>query len=144
MSVPPSLRAFDPARDHAAVVTLWTEVLGYTSAHNAPELSIRKKIEMNDGLFFVAEAGGRLLGTVMAGYDGHRGWIYSLAVDATFRNQGVGRALLHRAEAGLLERGCVKINLQIGDGNEAVAGFYEKMGYRVEPRTSMRKILPPG
>lgn len=137
-----SIRPFDVARDHAAVVALWSEVLGYVSAHNAPELSIRKKTEVADGLFFVADDAGRLAGTVMAGYDGHRGWIYSLAVAPALRNRGLGRALLRHAEAALRERGCVKINLQIADGNEAVIGFYEKLGYKVEPRTSMGKLMP--
>jgi len=141
MSAGPDIRFFDSHRDHAAVVALWTAILGYGFAHNAPELSIRKKIEVADGLFFVAETDGRLVGTVMAGYDGHRGWIYSLAVDPAFRKQGIGRGLLRRAETSLLERGCVKINLQIADGNEAVIGFYEKTGYKVEPRTSMGKLL---
>ena len=135
------IRPFDPDCDHSAVVALWSATLGYSSAHNAPELSIRKKVEVGVGLFFVAEAAGRLVGTVMAGYDGHRGWIYSLAVDTDFRKQGIGRALLRRAESALEKRGCVKINLQVGDGNEAVIGFYEKMGYKVEPRTSMGKLL---
>ncbi len=141
MSAGPDIRLFDSRRDHAAVVALWTAVLGYGFAHNAPELSIRKKTEVADGLFFVAEAEGRLVGTVMAGYDGHRGWIYSLAVDPVFRKQGIGRRLLRHAETSLLERGCVKINLQIADGNEGVIGFYEKTGYKVEPRTSMGKLL---
>jgi len=141
MGTGPDIRPFDPDRDHAAVVALWGATLGYGSAHNAPGLSIRKKTEVADGLFFVAETDGRLVGTVMAGYDGHRGWIYSLAVDPALRKQGVGRALLRHAEAALGERGCVKVNLQIGDGNEAVIGFYEKTGYKVEPRTSMGKLL---
>ena len=135
------IRLFDADKDHADVVALWTEVLGYGFAHNAPELSIRKKVEVADGLFFVAEIDGRLTGTVMAGYDGHRGWIYSLAVAPAVRKRGIGRALLQHAEAALLARGCVKINLQISNGNEAVIGFYEKTGYKVEPRTSMGKLL---
>ena len=137
----PEIRLFEEQRDHIAVVALWRAVLGYGTAHNAPELSIRKKLEMADGLFFVAESTGRLVGTVMAGYDGHRGWIYSLAVEPAFRNQGIGRALLRRAEAALHGRGAVKINLQIADGNEGVAGFYAKLGYKVEPRTSMGKVI---
>lgn len=141
MSTGPDIRPFNSAQDHTAVVALWTTVLGYGAAHNAPELSIRKKVEVADGLFFIAEIAGRLAGTVMAGYDGHRGWIYSLAVDPACRKQGIGRALLRRAEAALHERGCVKINLQIADGNEGVIGFYEKTGYKVEPRTSMGKLL---
>ena len=141
MSAVSGIRPFDPARDHAAVVSLWTEVLGYGSAHNAPELAIRKKLEAADGLFFVAETEGRLTGTVMAGYDGHRGWIYSLAVAPGSRLRGIGRALLRHAEERLDALGCVKINLQISGGNEAVVGFYEKTGYRIEPRISLGKLL---
>ena len=141
MSTGPDIRPFNSVQDHAAVVALWNAVLGYGFAHNAPELSIRKKVEVADGLFFVAESAGRLVGTVMAGYDGHRGWIYSLAVDPVCRKRGIGRALLQRAEAALQERGCVKINLQVADGNEGVIGFYEKTGYKVEPRTSMGKLI---
>ncbi|HTJ78342.1 MAG TPA: GNAT family acetyltransferase [Rariglobus sp.] len=144
MIAAPDIRCFDQDKDHASVVALWTSVLGYGLAHNAPVLSIRKKVEADDGLFFVAEVDGRLIGTVMAGYDGHRGWIYSLAVEPLHRNRGVGRALLRHAETALMDRGCVKINLQIAVGNEAVIGFYEKTGYKVEPRTSMGKVLNGG
>ena len=141
--MPPSfvIRAFDELKDHASVVKLWSSVLGYQSAHNDPALSIRKKTEVRDGLFYIAESADQLAGTVMAGYDGHRGWIYSLAVKPELRSQGIGRALLLHAESALAERGCVKINLQISGGNEGVIGFYKKMGYRVEQRVSMGKTL---
>ena len=83
-----------------------------------------------------------IMAAVMVGYDGHRGWLYAVAVPPTHQRQGIGAALVHHAEAALAARGCLKINLQITGGNEAVAGFYEALGYRVEPRVSMGKLLP--
>jgi ribosomal protein S18 acetylase RimI-like enzyme len=124
------------------VVALWKASFGYETAHNAPGLAIDKKLAVNDGLFFVALSGERVIGTVLAGYDGHRGWLYSVAVDATQRQQGLGKALVRHAEDALARRGCMKINLQIADGNEQVTGFYESLGYGVEKRVSMGKRIP--
>ena len=124
------------------VIALWRDAFGYATAHNAPGLAIDKKLAVADGLFFVALRGGAVAGTAMAGYDGHRGWLYSVAVQASCRQAGVGSALVRHAEAELVRRGCLKINLQLADGNAAVARFYEALGYRVEPRTSMGKPIP--
>jgi ribosomal protein S18 acetylase RimI-like enzyme len=77
----------------------------------------------------------------MAGYDGHRGWIYSLAVAPDRRGQGLGTRLLDHALAALKARGCVKVNLQILESNEAVRRFYEANGFTVEPRLSMGRVL---
>ena len=124
-----------------AVMALWRSAFGYTTPHNEPGLAIDKKLAMNDELLFVALHAGTVAGTVMAGYDGHRGWLYSVAVAPAHRHQGVGSALVRHAEAELARRGCMKINLQITGGNDAVAAFYETLGYRVEPRISMGKIV---
>lgn len=84
---------------------------------------------------------GRVMGTVMAGYDGHRGWIYSLAVNSTCRKQGMGSMLLESAMLALEQLGCFKVNLQILEENRAVRRFYEANGFAVEKRLSMgRKI----
>ena len=96
---------------------------------------------MADGLFWVAENGSAVAGTVMAGYDGHRGWIYSMAVHPDHRGNGIGSRLLAVAEACLLSLGCVKINLQILQHNEQVKRFYQAHGYSVEERISMGKRL---
>lgn len=77
----------------------------------------------------------------MAGYDGHRGWIYSLAVLPQNRLQGIGSRLVRHAEQQLQRLGCAKINLQIFQGNAAVVEFYRKLGYQTEPRISMGKQL---
>jgi ribosomal protein S18 acetylase RimI-like enzyme len=123
------------------VIQLWETVFGYETAHNTPSLAIDKKLAVHDGLFFVALADGSVCGTVMAGYDGHRGWLYAVAVHPLHRKQGLGAALVRFAEQALVARGCMKINLQIVSGNDAVAGFYESLGYAVERRISMGKTL---
>ncbi len=135
---------FESSRDFDQVAALWREVFGYDSPHNAPELVIKKKLEQCDGLFFVARLGRSVVGTVIAGYDGHRGWIYSLAVLPDQRGQSIGSRLLRHAEARLAELGCIKVNLQIVEGNEAAVGFYERHGYDIEPRISMGKRLASG
>jgi ribosomal protein S18 acetylase RimI-like enzyme len=123
----------------AAVITLWETAFGYETAHNTPSLVIDKKLSVADGLFFVALAEDGVVGTVMAGYDGHRGWLYSVAVHPAQRRQGLGARLVRHAEQALTDRGCMKINLQIVSTNESVKGFYEALGYGVEPRLSMGK-----
>jgi ribosomal protein S18 acetylase RimI-like enzyme len=124
------------------VIALWETVFGYEAPHNKPSLAIDKKLEANDQLFFVAVADNAVAGTLMAGYDGHRGWIYSVAVARSHRRQGVGSRLVSHAERALARRGCVKINLQILEGNESVVGFYAKLGFSVEKRVSMGKRMP--
>jgi ribosomal protein S18 acetylase RimI-like enzyme len=123
----------------AAVIALWETAFGYETAHNTPSLVIDKKLSVADGLFFVALAEDGVVGTVMAGYDGHRGWLYSVAVHPAQRRQGLGARLVRHAEQALTDRGCMKINLQIVSTNESVKGFYEALGYGVEPRLSMGK-----
>ena len=123
------------------VIELWQKAFGYGTARNAPALVIDKKLEIEDGLFFVGINSGKIIGTVMAGYDGHRGWIYSLAVLPMYRKQGVGSALLSHAEQELSSLGCVKINLQVLEGNGAAEKFYISNGYSIEKRISMGKEL---
>lgn len=136
------IEPFDDREHRDQVVDLWTREFGYPDPRNEPGLVIDKKLAAGDGLFFVALVDDRVAGTVMAGYDGHRGWVYSLAVLPGSRRRGVGTMLLEHAERGLRERGCVKINLQILDRNEGARGFYLSRGYRVEERISMGKEIP--
>jgi len=131
----------DPAH-RSQVVALWDSVFGYEAAHNKPTVVIEKKMEANDQLFFVAATEASVIGTIMAGYDGHRGWIYSLAVSPLHRRQGVGSRLISAAEQSLRGKGCMKVNLQIMEGNESVTEFYSALGYSVERRISMGKRLP--
>ncbi len=89
----------------------------------------------------VAVEDGKIVGTVMGGYDGHRGWIYSLAVDHRERHRGIGSALIDYIEQALKALGCLKVNLQVVASNSGVVEFYEKLGFSVEDRISMGKRL---
>jgi ribosomal protein S18 acetylase RimI-like enzyme len=133
---------FSETNHRAKVIALWEAVFGYEAAHNRPALVIDKKLAVDDGLFFVALSGEEVVGTVMAGYDGHRGWIYSVAVSPDYRRRGVGSQLVAVAERALAAKGCVKVNLQILEGNESVTAFYASVGFSVEKRISMGKRLP--
>jgi ribosomal protein S18 acetylase RimI-like enzyme len=124
------------------VIALWQTVFAYETAHNRPGLVIDKKLAVNDDLFFVALVDNEVVGTIMAGYDGHRGWIYSVAVSPSHRRQGIGSQLVAHAERALIAKGAVKINLQIMQGNEAVTAFYASLGFSVEKRISMGKPIP--
>ena len=112
--------------------------------HNSPEHSLALKLAIDPELLVVAEVDGRIIGTAMGGYDGHRGWIYSVAVKPDFQRHGVGRALITRLEELLIERGAPKINLQVRVNNDRVVGFYVRLGYMVEPRVSMGKVVYRG
>jgi ribosomal protein S18 acetylase RimI-like enzyme len=129
--------------DEEQVIAMWRSCFAAEDlvGRNEPQASIRRKLGVQRELFFVARAAGRIVGTAMAGYDGHRGWIYSVAVPPDERRRGVGRALLGRAEAALVELGCPKVNLQVRVTNRGVIAFYERCGYVVEERVSMGKLL---
>jgi ribosomal protein S18 acetylase RimI-like enzyme len=136
------IEEYSDARHRDQVIRLWEDVFGRASAaHNQPAVSIAKKTAVHDGLFFVATANSAVVGTVMAGYDGHRGWIYTLVVAGTHRHRGIGSVLLTHAGKKLKQLGCLKVNLQIRDGNDAVESFYLKNGYSTEKRISMGKRL---
>jgi ribosomal protein S18 acetylase RimI-like enzyme len=132
---------FDNARHRDQVIALWQVIFGYKDVRNHPGFVIDKKISVKDGLFFVATHQGGVVGTVMAGYDGHRGWIYSMAIHPKYQNKGIGSDLLAHAESQLSSLGCAKINLQILHDNEAVQRFYQANGYTTEKRISMGKQL---
>jgi ribosomal protein S18 acetylase RimI-like enzyme len=134
------IEPFQPS-DEAAVIALWLEVFPDAPPRNDPARMIRLKRALQSELFLVARSRGTIVGTTMGGYDGHRGWVYLVAVDPRHRRRGIGAALLGEIEKRLLECGCPKINLQIDDTNAEVVGFYEHLGYHVEPRISMGKIL---
>lgn len=129
--------------DHDAVVALWRRVFPDAPARNDPVRDVERMRAFQPDLFLVAEEAGRPVGTVLAGYDGHRGWLHRLAVAPEARRRGVGRALVQEAERRLAECcGCPKLNLQIRAETPEPQGFYERLGYRVEARISMGKELP--
>jgi len=128
------------AGDAEAVVELWV-ACDLTRPWNDPHADIERKTADSPELFLVGEEDGLVVGSVMAGYDGHRGWINYLAVHPTLRGRGHGRALMDAAEERLAARGCAKINLQVRDGNEAACAFYRAVGYERQPLVDFGKRL---
>jgi ribosomal protein S18 acetylase RimI-like enzyme len=135
------IRPFTPT-DTDPVIELWHAV-GLTRPWNDPRRDIRRKLEVQPELFLVAERDGRLVGTAMGGYEGHRGWINYLAVDPIEQGSGVGRALVERLEQKLEALGCPKVNLQVRRDNTAAVRFYEHLGYGLDESVSMGKRLIP-
>jgi ribosomal protein S18 acetylase RimI-like enzyme len=127
--------------DRESVLRLWADAFPDEPAHNQSERMIARKLRVQPDLFLVAVADGVLTGTVMAGYDGVRGWIHRLAVARTVRRHGIGTALLREAETRLLALDCPKVNLQVRARNEEVVAFYEAAGYRVEANISMARHI---
>lgn len=123
-----------------AVVALW-ERCGLTRPWNDPRKDIARKLLVQPELFLVAATDEQIVGTVMAGYEGHRGWINYLGVDPAYQRQGIGRLLMSAAEEKLQARGCPKINLQVRSTNSAVIAFYNAIGYAVDDVTSLGKRL---
>lgn len=132
----------------ASVAALWREIFPDAPRHNQPERDIWRKLSVQRELFLVAlvdeGAGEELAGTAMAGYDGHRGWLYYLAVRPRLRRGGIGRALMARVEADLAAIGCPKLNLQVRAANIGAVAFYKHLGFTVEERVSMGKRLASG
>ncbi|MGD8554861.1 MAG: GNAT family acetyltransferase [Anaerolineales bacterium] len=127
--------------DEDGVVELWECVFPQAPAHNRPVDVIRTKLGVQPELFFVAADDDRIVGSAMSGFDGHRGWVYAVAVHPEFRRKGIGSLLMKKAESALRAIGCPKLNLQIRAENYPVQAFYESLGYHVEDRISMGKKL---
>jgi ribosomal protein S18 acetylase RimI-like enzyme len=126
----------------AGVEALWQEAFPNDAPWNKASTAVAEKIRFQPDLMLVALEGVLVVGSVMAGYDGHRGWISRIAVLRTHRHKGIGNALLSEAERRLVALGCIKVNLQVLETNSAVVRFYEEAGYEIEPRVSMSKHLP--
>jgi ribosomal protein S18 acetylase RimI-like enzyme len=134
-----NIRSFQAA-DRELVVDLWSRC-GLLRPWNDPRKDIARKLRVQPELFLVVEVEGAIAGTVMAGYDGHRGWINYLAVDPGSRHRGLGRALMAEAERLLRERGCPKINLQVRHDNREAIAFYQRIGFAEDAVVSLGKRL---
>jgi ribosomal protein S18 acetylase RimI-like enzyme len=128
------------ATDEAALIELWA-ACELTRPWNDPARDIARKLADSPQLLLVGEEDGVVVGSVMVGYDGHRGWINYLAVHPSRQGSGLGRVLMGAAEERLAALGCAKINLQVRDDNEAARAFYEAIGYHLEPIVSFGKRL---
>ena len=123
------------------VDALWRAVFPEDPPHSRAAVAVPRKLAVQRDLFLVAVENGSVLGTILAGYDGHRGWLYKLAVHPNARRCGIGEKLVRAAEKRLAAMGCTKANLQVRDTNHEAARFWARMGYAQEPRISMGRNL---
>lgn len=130
-------------RHFNGVEALWQRVFPDDPPWNTAATAIPEKLKRQPDLFVVATVEDQVVGSIMAGYDGHRGWLYALAVLDSHRGQGIGRALVAEGERRLAALGCGKVNLQVRSTNSRVIAFYERLGYFVEDRVSMGKRMLP-
>ncbi len=138
-AAPAGIRSF-ASRDEEQVVALWTSC-GLTRPWNDPHRDIARKLAAQPELFLVGVIDDRVVATAMVGYEGHRGWIYYLAVSTDHQREGRGRAMMNAAERLLIERGCPKINLQLRSSNAEAIGFYRALGYVQDDVISLSKRL---
>jgi ribosomal protein S18 acetylase RimI-like enzyme len=124
--------------DTDAVLEVWS-LAGITTPERKPRSDIQKKLRHSPESFFVGAHEGKIVATVMVGYDGHRGWIYKLAVRPDLQRKGIGTQMMEQAESWLRQQGCLRVKLQIDEARSDVAGFYKKLGYEVQPLVSMAK-----
>lgn len=136
-----AIRSFHPS-DEAAIIQLWQEC-GLTRRWNDPRKDIARKLSVQSDLFLVGEVNGVIVGTLMGGYDGHRGWINYLAVSPAHQRRSYATALMRAVERKLLEMGCPKINLLVRSGNVAVKRFYDSLGFHQDEVISLGKRLIP-
>lgn len=126
--------------DEADLIELWRQC-GLIVPWNNPLTDIARKAEDSPELFFIGKIAGRLVASCMAGYDGHRGWIYFLAVQPSRQRHGLAARLVEHAETRLLELGCPKVELMVRDSNREVMAFYQAIGYRLDPVRVLSKRL---
>lgn len=123
---PVQLREFNYPEDYLAARALWENAGPGIHVRRSDEpAEIQKKLLRDPDLFLVAEAGGKMIGTVIGGFDGRRGLIYHLAVEAGFRQHGIGSLLMDEVERRLKAKGCLKCYLMVAAGNEGAFQFYE-------------------
>jgi len=124
-----SIRTFDFESDYSAVRSLWQHSgPGIQLSPSDEPQEIQKKLARDPDLFLVAEEGGRIVGSVLGGFDGRRGIVYHLAVVPQERRRGLGRALMEAVEARLLAKGCLKYYLLVTKDNADALAFYEDFG----------------
>lgn len=131
MLLPVHIRQFRFPEDYQQIVVLWSSMeRGVRVGRSDTPEEIQKKLARDPDLFLVAECEGRIVGSVIGGYDGRRGMVYHLAVDSAFRKQGVGSRLMDEVEARLRAKGCLKSYLLVAEDNHDVDAFYKKQGWQ--------------
>jgi ribosomal protein S18 acetylase RimI-like enzyme len=128
------------AEDQDAIVELWQQC-GLVVPWNNPLTDIARKIADSPELFFTGKTNGKLVASCMAGYDGHRGWIYFLAVAISEQRKGFAAQLVAHVEAQLIELGCPKLELMVRDRKREMIAFYEAIGFNLDPVRVLSKRL---
>lgn len=126
--------------DTESIVALW-HACGLTRPWNDPHRDIARKQLVQPELFLVLRNEGSLIATIMAGFDGHRGWVNYLAVAEMHRGRGIGRALMLEVERRLEQMGCPKLSLMVRKDNREVLAFYAHLGYGVDDVVALGKRL---
>jgi ribosomal protein S18 acetylase RimI-like enzyme len=130
------------AGDETAVIALW-ERCRLTRPWNDPRKDIARKLAVQPELFLVGVLGEAIVATVMAGYEGHRGWVNYLAVSPEHQRRGLGKTLMREVEERLMERGCPKLNVQVRAANGEALQFYRRLGYAQDEAVALGKRLIP-
>ena len=131
LSAEVTIRNFIFPQDYPAVYLLWQNAgAGIHLRRSDTPDEIAKKLQRDPDLFLVAECNEQIIGSVIGGFDGRRGFVYHLAVDATHRGAGLGAALMTELEQRLRAKGCLKAYLFIAHENSAVMGFYQHIGWQ--------------
>ncbi|MEM8738025.1 MAG: GNAT family acetyltransferase [Planctomycetota bacterium] len=133
------IRPFVPA-DVGSIIELWKKC-GLVVPENDPWRDIQRKMHVDPELLLVGVEDDRVVATVMAGYEGHRGWINYAAVHPDYRRRGWGRDMMAAAEQALAKLNCPKINLQVRQSNQQVVDFYRALGYETDDVISLGKRL---
>jgi ribosomal protein S18 acetylase RimI-like enzyme len=128
------------AGDEEAVIDLWRRC-DLVRPNNDPRKDIQRKLKVRPDLFLVGVQEGRIIASVMAGYEGHRGWLNYVAVAPDLRRRGFARQIIEEAERLLRAAGCAKINLQVRTTNRQAIEFYRRLGFAVDDVISMGKRL---
>jgi len=123
-----------------AVVNLWRKC-NLIVPQNDPVEDIRKKLDFQPDLFFIGLLDGKVIGSIMVGYEGHRGWMNYLAVTPEFQRRGYGKKLVQKAVDELKRIGCLKLNLQVRRSNTSVIDFYKHLGFKEDDVVSLGKRL---
>lgn len=126
--------------DAEAVIALW-QACGLTRPWNDPHADFALALGEESSTVLIVRDGAMLVGSVMVGFDGHRGWIYYLAVAPDRRRSGIGRALMAAAIAWLTTRGAPKVQLMVREGNAAALGFYEALGFAPQTVVTLGRFL---
>ena len=138
----PTIREIEDA-DVPAVIALWHEA-GVARPWNDPATDIAFARRGPHGTVLVAEVEGRIVASAMAGEDGHRGWLYYVAVAPGQQGTGLGRRMVEAGEAWLAARGVWKVQLLVRRENEGVLGFYDHLGYRDTQAVCLQKVIAQG